>query len=93
MRKSAIGLLPDEIINKRKQGFSPPEGSWYKGKLMKYIMETLKDKKTVSRGYFNNKYIDMILNEHMSGKHNHRLLIWSLLSFEWWCRLFLDKES
>jgi asparagine synthase (glutamine-hydrolysing) len=34
-----------------------------------------------------------MLDEHTSGRVNHRLLIWSLLSFEWWCRCFLDGAS
>jgi len=33
-----------------------------------------------------------LLDEHRSGKQNRRLLIWSLLSFEWWCRIFLAGE-
>ena len=33
-----------------------------------------------------------ILNEHESGRRNHRLLIWSLICFEWWNRLFVDGE-
>ena len=33
------------------------------------------------------------LDEHSSGKANRRLLIWSLLSFEWWCRCFLDGSA
>ena len=31
--------------------------------------------------------------EHEAGKANHRLFIWSVLSFEWWCRRFLDGAS
>ena len=34
-----------------------------------------------------------MLNEHIEGRVNHRLLIWSLLSFEWWNRLFLDDSA
>jgi asparagine synthase (glutamine-hydrolysing) len=30
------------------------------------------------------------VNEHLNGQKNRRLLIWSLISFEWWCRTFLD---
>jgi hypothetical protein len=30
-----------------------------------------------------------VLDEHRAAAHNHRLLIWSLLSFEWWLRTFL----
>ena len=35
-------------------------------------------------------FVERILDEHTTGKVNHRLLIWSFLSFEWWMRLYLD---
>ncbi len=31
-----------------------------------------------------------LVGEHLRGETNRRLLIWSLISFEWWCRTFLD---
>ena len=34
-----------------------------------------------------------VLSEHLEGRVNHRLLIWSLLSFEWWNRLFMDGDG
>ena len=34
--------------------------------------------------------IQRMLNEHLSGERNRRLLVWSLLYVEEWCRLFLD---
>ena len=36
-------------------------------------------------------YVQRVLDEHSSGKTNRRLLIWSLLSLEWWCRSFLES--
>ena len=37
------------------------------------------------------KVIEKILEEHYKGI-NHRLLIWSFLSFEWWCKIFIDNK-
>jgi asparagine synthase (glutamine-hydrolysing) len=34
-----------------------------------------------------------VLEEHLEGRVNHRLLIWSLLCFEWWNRLFMDDDA
>lgn len=93
LRKAMSHILPESIISKKKQGFSPPEGSWYRDESLKYVKEILLSEKCLSRGYFNPEYIQNIISEHVDGKVNHRLLIWSLLSFEWWCRVFLDKEK
>jgi asparagine synthase (glutamine-hydrolysing) len=92
LRRAMAGLLPGEILDKRKQGFSPPDESWYRGPSMDQIRELLLDGRTLGRGYFRPEAIRSVLDEHVAGRHNHRLLIWSLLSFEWWNRLFLDGE-
>jgi asparagine synthase (glutamine-hydrolysing) len=52
LRQAMKGLLSDEIIEKRKQGFSPPDQSWYRGPTMDYIREILLDPRSLNRGYF-----------------------------------------
>jgi asparagine synthase (glutamine-hydrolysing) len=93
LRRAMKGLLPDEILDKRKQGFSPPDQSWYRGPTMDYIREILLDPRSLNRGYFQPTYIRSVLDEHLAGRVNHRLLIWSLLCFEWWNRLFMDGDA
>jgi asparagine synthase (glutamine-hydrolysing) len=92
-RRVMEGILPDKILLKRKQGFSAPEQSWYQGPLMNYVKAILLDRKTLSRGFFQEASIRRVLEEHLTGKANHRLLIWSLLSFEFWNRLFMDGDG
>jgi asparagine synthase (glutamine-hydrolysing) len=93
LRDAMREFLPAEIIEKPKQGFSPPDQAWYRGESMGYIKQVLLDPRTLGRGYFRAEYIRRVLDEHLEGKVNHRLLIWSLLAFEWWNRLFIDGEA
>jgi asparagine synthase (glutamine-hydrolysing) len=93
LRRAMQGLLPEELIKKPKQGFSPPDRSWYRGPTMVYIREILLDRRTLDRGWFQESYVRRVLAEHIDGRVNHRLLIWSLLCFEWWNRLFVDGET
>jgi asparagine synthase (glutamine-hydrolysing) len=90
-RQTMRGIVPDEILDRKKQGFSPPDQSWYRGPTMGYIREVLLNERTLSRGFFKPESIQNVVNEHTEGKVNHRLLIWSLLSFEWWNRIFFDE--
>ena len=87
------GLLPDDVLSRPKQGFSPPDESWYRGPTMEYIRTMLLAPRTMSRGYFQARWVERMLAEHSAGRANHRLLIWSLLCFEWWNRLFVDGEQ
>lgn len=91
LRKAMSDFLPEKIINRKKQGFSAPDESWYRGENAEYVKDLLLNSKTISTEYINKSYIERIINEHINHKINHRLLIWSLMNFEMWCRQFLLK--
>ncbi|NOT37110.1 MAG: asparagine synthase (glutamine-hydrolyzing) [Saprospiraceae bacterium] len=92
LRKALEEFIPEKIINRAKQGFSAPDESWYRGENAAYVKELLLDKKTVSSEFINPDYMSRIIQEHIDQRINHRLLIWSFLNFEWWCRIFLKGE-
>lgn len=93
LRKAMMSYLPDRIINRQKQGFSAPDESWYRGANAQYIKDLLLGKKAVCADFINPEYIEHIIKEHTEKHINHRLLLWSFLSFEWWCRIFLNGEK
>lgn len=93
LRKAMADFIPDEIINRKKQGFSAPDESWYRGENANYVKELLLADDTISRKYINKEYIHKIVKEHIDENINHRLLIWSFMNFEWWCRIFLNGEK
>lgn len=93
LRKAMASFMPATILNRKKQGFSAPDESWYRGENADYVKELLLGKKNVSSEYINPEYVKKIVNEHINDKINHRLLIWSFLNFEWWCRIFLNGEK
>jgi len=90
LRQAMQGLLPAGIVSSRKQGFTPPDASWYRQHTMPYIKSVLLSKEASNRGIFSINKIEGIIEEHLSGKKNHRFLLWSLVSFELWQRMFLD---
>lgn len=89
LRKAMMDFLPEKIINRKKQGFSAPDESWYRGENAEYVKDLLLNSQTFSTEYINKSYIEKIINEHINHKINHRLLIWSLMNFEMWCQQFL----
>ncbi|HXD92895.1 MAG TPA: asparagine synthase (glutamine-hydrolyzing) [Bacteroidia bacterium] len=92
LRKAMRDFIPESIVNRKKQGFSAPDESWYRGENADYVKELLLNKKTASAEFINPKFIEKIVDEHINHRVNHRLLIWSFMNFEWWCRLFLNNE-
>jgi asparagine synthase (glutamine-hydrolysing) len=92
LRQAMAHLLPREIMERQKQGFSPPEGSWYRGENAEYVREMLLSKDLASAEFLNPDFIARTIDEHLSRKANHRLQIWSFLSFEQWCRIFVGGQ-
>jgi asparagine synthase (glutamine-hydrolysing) len=88
LRKALARHLPSDYIEGVKQGFSGPDGSWFRGESMSYIERLLMDNKAALYKFLRFDTVSELIREHTSGQVNHRLLIWSLLSFEWWLRVF-----
>jgi asparagine synthase (glutamine-hydrolysing) len=93
LRKAMEDFIPKEIIERKKQGFSAPDESWYRGENAAYVKELLLDPNLACKDYINQDYIFKIVNEHINEGVNHRLLIWSLMNFEWWCKIFINGEK
>jgi asparagine synthase (glutamine-hydrolysing) len=93
LRMAMADILPEKIINRKKQGFSAPDESWYRGENAGYVKELLLGKNVACHEFISPAYIEKIIHEHCELRINHRLLIWSFMSFEWWCRLFLHNEK
>lgn len=89
LRKAMCRLIPAEVLERTKQGFSAPDASWFRGESIDYINRLLRDPRAMIYEFLTPTYVTGVLDEHCSGRANRRLLIWSLLSFEWWCRCFL----
>jgi asparagine synthase (glutamine-hydrolysing) len=90
--KAAVrGLIPDEIINRRKQGFGVPIRHWFNNELRELLYDTLTDRRTRQRGYFNQKVVEEILEEHRRGRRDNSTHLWGLLTLELWHRHFIDR--
>lgn len=93
LRKVLGKYAGGDIANQHKQGFSGPDASWFKGESIDYVKDLLLDKRAQIYNYFDYKTTRALGEEHIYGKQNRRLFIWSLLCFEWWLRIFLKGQK
>jgi asparagine synthase (glutamine-hydrolysing) len=92
LRQAMMDFIPERILKRNKQGFSAPDESWYRGENAIYLTNLLLGKRASSSEFISPEYIRRIIEDHIEKRANHRLLLWSFMCFEWWCRLFLGKE-
>jgi len=88
LRQAMNRIIPADVTGRVKQGFSAPDASWFRGESIDYINTLLRDRRARIYEFISSDYVVQKLDEHTAGRHNHRLFIWSLLSFEWWLRTF-----
>ena len=93
LREALGSILPAKHIERRKQGFTPPDATWFRGPSRIYVENMLTSDQFLQRGYFQAEGVREVLRAHFSGTTNHRFLIWSMLLFEWMQRLFFDQTS
>jgi len=89
LRRMVERYIPVEISNAEKQGFSAPDASWFKGESIDYVRRLLCDDHARIYDHLDRRAVRVLIDEHLDGRENRRLFIWSLLNFEWWCRRYL----
>ena len=90
LRRVMERYIPNEITNATKQGFSAPDASWFKGESIDYVRRKILNEDAMIYSLLDRETIKSLINEHLDGKINRRLLIWSLLNIEWWMNNYLN---
>ena len=82
LRKVLGRYVPDRITEAAKQGFSAPDASWFRGESIDYVRERLLRRSAAIYDLLDHTAVTGLIEEHLSGRQNRRLLIWSLLYLE-----------
>ena len=89
LRQAMSRYIPAEVASRDKQGFSGPDASWFKGDSIEYVKRRLLGPNARIFEFLDRATVHRLVNEHLSGQENRRLLIWSLLNVESWCDQFV----
>jgi asparagine synthase (glutamine-hydrolysing) len=90
-KRAMRGVLPDHIIDRQKHGFAVPLARWFRGELSAFARDLLLSPTCRQRGFFDDRYVTRLFEQNDRGR-DLDLQLWTMLSFELWCRRFLDAE-
>ena len=76
--------LPAEVLQKQKQGFSVPLGTWLRTELREDILDTLRGGNR--HGFFNRRFVDEITDAFFKGDDSRNYQVWTLYAFDLWHR-------
>ncbi len=90
LRDVMANYIPSEIVKAEKQGFSSPDASWFKGESIEFVKRKLLNSDARIYQFLDRGSVLQLVQQHLDGRENRRLLIWSLLNAEAWCESALS---
>ena len=93
LKKALEGVLPAEILNRKKRGFGAPVGAWLKRELAPTLRELLSRQSIEARGLFRWEAVHRVIDAHDANRADHTDHLSALMNLEIWCRLFLDGKN
>ncbi|KAB8041578.1 XrtA/PEP-CTERM system amidotransferase [Janthinobacterium aquaticum] len=93
LKQALQPLLPGEVLNRRKMGFSVPLADWLRGPLRGRLQQRLLGPTLAQCGLFDMDYIGQLIEQHGSGRRDYSAPLWSLLMFESFLRQVLPAPA
>ena len=84
LKKVMEGILPKEIIYRKKMGFAVPTERWFAGELLEPAKDIILDGKLINTGWFQKKYLEKMFERHSRRKEDYSRRIFSLLVLYHW---------
>ena len=79
MKRTMRGVLPDDILYRRKMGFVTPVSAWFRGPLSG---EARRLSGLADTGWFERPFLERVAEDHIAGRRDHGRLLWQLAMFE-----------
>ena len=93
LKKAVEGIIPDNLIYRKKMGFGAPMEQWLKGRFGEEARSVLLESRLLDREFFDKAYVRNLFGDHISGRTNNSLLIWSLFNLTSWYDYWISRKT
>jgi len=91
LKRLARRLLPREVVDRPKVGFTVPLAPWFRGELRELLADTLLAPTCLARGYYDPAELRRTVEDHLDGRRDRSRELWTLLTLELWHRAYIDQ--
>ncbi|MEH2511210.1 asparagine synthase (glutamine-hydrolyzing) [Nitrobacteraceae bacterium AZCC 1564] len=92
LKKAVEGLIPDELIYRKKMGFGAPMADWLRGSFGAHVERSVMSSELLTRGYFNLDFIKRLFADHRSKRADTSLQIWTLYNLTAWYDYWIGNK-
>lgn len=93
MKEALSGLLPMDVLERKKRGFGTPMGAWLKGDLAPVLRELLSERAIAARGLFDHGQVSELVAAHETSRIDGTDQLLALMNLEIWSRIYLDRRA
>jgi asparagine synthase (glutamine-hydrolysing) len=91
LKRLARKLLPREVVDRPKVGFTVPLSPWFRGPLRELLADTLLSPACLGRGYYDPAVLRGYVADHLDGRRDRSRELWTLLTLELWHQAYIDR--
>ena len=84
LRRALAPLLPKQVLQGPKQGFSIPVAAWLRGPLQGFAREVLSVDALARQGWLDPTTVTALLDRHCAGEEDLSRQLWGLIAFTLW---------
>jgi asparagine synthase (glutamine-hydrolysing) len=84
LKKAVDGLLPHDIVYRKKQGFGAPVAEWFRGELGERAQQQIRQSSLAERGLLDYERIDALWEAHRKGPTNWAFQLWNIYNVSAW---------
>lgn len=84
LKKAFEHKFPKDFLEKSKQGFGVPVGDWLRSSLRSELDSYIEPSFLETQNIFNVAYITNMVNNHISGKEDNSMRVWTFYTFQKW---------
>ncbi len=92
LKKAVEGILPRNIIYRKKQGFAAPVSEWLRKEWSGFAEDAILGSRLMQRGHFNREYIKATFENHRRGMRDEGMQLWALLNLTLWYDSWIEGK-
>lgn len=93
LKKALAGIVPDRVLNRRKQIFFAPVNLWLRNGMDSYVRNLFATSSIMSRGVLRKEVCERMLDLHIAGRADYGAELWTIITLCGWYDTWIERRS